>query len=99
MHNQASAEASSRLLVQVISGQALLVEAARLLDSAFAGHPTLELYFVMLVCPLLMNLIQVQLSLSPFRAEHMTIAPPEACNAKWLLLEQAQGPGSQRSQH
>ena len=39
------------------------MEAARLLDSAFAGHPTALLYFVMVMCPLFMNLAQVQLHL------------------------------------
>ncbi|KAK9840897.1 hypothetical protein WJX84_000898 [Apatococcus fuscideae] len=42
----------------VVSAQALLVDAARLLDAAFAGHPTALLYFVMVMCPLFMNLTQ-----------------------------------------
>ena len=49
--------------LQVVSAQALLVHAARLLDTAFAGHPTALLYFVMVMCPLFMNLTQVRIFL------------------------------------
>ncbi|KAK9866951.1 hypothetical protein WJX84_004349 [Apatococcus fuscideae] len=50
----------ARLIVgtTVIAAKELLVDAARLLDAAFAGHPTALLYFVMVMCPLFMNLIQ-----------------------------------------
>lgn len=37
----------------------VLVHAARLLDWLFQGHPTLLLFAVMIICPLLMNMIQV----------------------------------------
>jgi len=36
----------------------LLIHIARALDSVFRGHPFALLYFVMLCCPLLMNLLQ-----------------------------------------
>ena len=45
--------------VIVVSAQALLTGVARLLDRQFQGHPTLELFTVMIMCPLLMNMLQV----------------------------------------
>ena len=45
--------------MQVVMGHKVLVDAARVLDAAFAGHPTALLYFVMVMCPLFMNLTQV----------------------------------------
>ncbi|KAL4452727.1 hypothetical protein ABPG75_008389 [Micractinium tetrahymenae] len=37
----------------------LLVHVAHGIDSLFAGHPTVLLFFVMIMCPLLMNICQV----------------------------------------
>ena len=45
--------------LQVILGRGVLIHVAALLDNAFYGHPTALLYFVMVMCPLCMNLIQV----------------------------------------
>jgi hypothetical protein len=45
--------------IVVVGARRLLVGVARLLDDAFAGHPTAELFSVMLAGPLAMNLIQV----------------------------------------
>ena len=45
---------------QVIAAKAVLVHVAEVLDSAFSGHPTLLLFFVMIMCPLCMNLLQVR---------------------------------------
>ena len=36
-----------------------LVHIARALDTGFAGHPNALLFFVMILCPLVMNLVQV----------------------------------------
>jgi hypothetical protein len=36
------------------------VHIAQAVDSAFAGHPTALLFFVMIMCPLLMNLLQAR---------------------------------------
>jgi hypothetical protein len=33
--------------------------AARVLDLLFSGHPVLLLFFVMIMCPLTMNILQV----------------------------------------
>ena len=48
-------------LVQVILARGVLIHVAALLDKAFRGKPTSELYFVMVMCPLCMNLVQVDL--------------------------------------
>ena len=45
--------------VQVIGLQRPLSSLASLIDRGFGNHTTLELVFVMLVCPLGMNLLQV----------------------------------------
>ena len=45
--------------VQVIGMQRPLSSLASLIDRGFGNHTTLELLFVMLVCPLGMNLLQV----------------------------------------
>ena len=45
--------------MQVILGRGVLIHVAALLDNLFYGHPTALLYFVMVMCPLCMNLIQV----------------------------------------
>ena len=45
--------------LQVILGRGLLIHVAALLDNLFSGHPTALLYFVMVMCPLCMNLVQV----------------------------------------
>ena len=47
--------------VVVVGLRRVLVGVARRLDGVFAGHPTAELFSVMLACPLAMNLIQVPL--------------------------------------
>ena len=52
--------------VVVVGARRLLVGVARLLDGAFAGHPTAELFSVMLAGPLAMNLIQVRYQVHPF---------------------------------
>lgn len=44
---------------QVVLLSPLLVRVAWLLDTVFAGHPNLLLAFVMVVCPLLMNMAQL----------------------------------------
>ena len=46
--------------VLVVGLRRVLAGVARRLDGLFAGHPTAELFSVMLACPLAMNLIQVQ---------------------------------------
>ena len=46
-------------MLQVWSTSIFLVSFARWLDFLFRGHPVLLLYFVVLACPLGMNLIQV----------------------------------------
>ena len=46
--------------IVVVGARRLLAGMARLLDDAFAGHPTAELFSVMLAGPLAMNLIQVR---------------------------------------
>ena len=50
---------SLRLSLQVILGRGVLIHVAALLDNLFYGHPTALLYFVMVMCPLCMNLVQV----------------------------------------
>ncbi len=47
------------LAVQAILGRGILIHVAALLDNLFYGHPTALLYFVMVMCPLCMNLVQV----------------------------------------
>lgn len=42
----------------VILGRGILIHVAAVLDRLFYGHPTALLYFVMVMCPLCMNLIQ-----------------------------------------
>ncbi|DBA75969.1 TPA: hypothetical protein ACH3X2_008905 [Trebouxia sp. C0005] len=42
----------------VILGRGVLIHVAALLDNLFYGHPTALLYFVMVMCPLCMNLVQ-----------------------------------------
>ena len=46
--------------MQVIGARAGLVHIAQAVDSAFAGHSTALLFFVMIMCPLLMNLLQAR---------------------------------------
>jgi hypothetical protein len=53
---------------QVIAAKAVLVHVAGVLDRAFNGHPMLLLFFVMIMCPLCMNLLQVRQSLTFFQA-------------------------------
>ena len=38
--------------------RSLLIHIARGLDATFRGHPVAMLYFVMICCPLLMNILQ-----------------------------------------
>lgn len=45
--------------MQVILGRGILIHVAALLDKTFRGHPNALLYFVMVMCPLCMNLVQV----------------------------------------
>lgn len=44
---------------QVIGAKPVLLPVASVLDVVFQGHPVLLLYFVMIMCPLVMNIIQV----------------------------------------
>lgn len=46
--------------VQVITAKPVLLPLAKLLDGIFWGHPVLLLCFVMIMCPLVMNVIQVR---------------------------------------
>ena len=46
--------------IVIVGLRRLLVSVARGLDGVFAGHPTAELFSVMLACPLVMNLVQVR---------------------------------------
>lgn len=46
--------------LQVIGAKPALLPIARLLDDWFRGHPILLLFFVMIMCPLVMNIIQVK---------------------------------------
>ena len=46
--------------MQVIALKAELIHVAALLDRLFAGHPVSLLLFVMICCPLIMNLFQVR---------------------------------------
>jgi hypothetical protein len=45
---------------QVIGAKPILLPIARLLDAMFWGHPVLLLFFVMIMCPLTMNVAQVR---------------------------------------
>lgn len=45
--------------VTVVLLGSLLVHVAQGIDSLFSGHPTVLLFFVMIMCPLLMNICQV----------------------------------------
>lgn len=45
--------------MQVIGCKPILVPAARVLDVVFGGHPVLLLFFVMIMCPMTMNILQV----------------------------------------
>jgi len=51
---------SSGSSAQIIGARPHLSSAAGLLDRAFGTHATLQLVFVMLVCPLGMNLLQAR---------------------------------------
>ncbi|CAL8466790.1 g6326 [Coccomyxa elongata] len=42
----------------VITAKPVLLPLAKFLDGIFRGHPVLLLYFVMIMCPLIMNVIQ-----------------------------------------
>ena len=44
----------------VLSSHALLTGVAHLGDRMFLGHPTAQLFSVMIMCPLLMNMLQVR---------------------------------------
>lgn len=46
--------------VVVITARRALTGIARLLDTAFRGRPTAQLFAVMIMCPLAMNMIQVR---------------------------------------
>lgn len=50
-------------VLQVVLLGTMLIHIAQGLDAAFAGHPTLLLFFVMICCPLCMNMIQVGLAI------------------------------------
>ncbi len=50
------------IVLQVIAAKAVLLPLARVLDNMFWGHPVLLLYFVMIMCPLVMNIIQVRIA-------------------------------------
>lgn len=50
-------------ILQVILFRSLLIHLASLLDAIFRGHPVALLFFVMICCPLLMNIFQVWLLL------------------------------------
>ena len=50
----------SSLSAQVFASRALLIHIAKALDAIFRGHPIAMLYFVMICCPLLMNILQVR---------------------------------------
>jgi len=55
----------SHLSLQVILGRGVLIHVAALIDHLFYGHPTALLYFVMVMCPLCMNLVQVCPAVAP----------------------------------
>ena len=60
--------------LQVVSARGGLAAIAVQLDRAFTGHPNVELYAVMIMCPLLMNMVQVSCqprSLSVRSAPHL----------------------------
>ena len=46
-------------MTQVIACKSILVPVAHVLDVIFQGHPNLLLFFVMIMCPLTMNILQV----------------------------------------
>ena len=46
-------------MMQVIACKSILVPVAHVLDVIFQGHPNLLLFFVMIMCPLTMNVLQV----------------------------------------
>ena len=50
---------SCHVVLQVILARGILIHVAAVLDDLFHGHPTALLYFVMVMCPLCMNLVQV----------------------------------------
>jgi STIMATE family len=45
-------------LLFILACQAWLVWPAKSVDILFAGHASLQLFFVMIVCPLLLNILQ-----------------------------------------
>ena len=57
---QSAADESCMNCVQVITAKPVLLPLANILDKLFRGHPVLLLYFVMIMCPLVMNVIQVR---------------------------------------
>lgn len=60
----------------MVLAQRWLQRVAHLLDAAFEGRPTAELFTVMICCPLLMNMVQVRAS--PL----CLLAAPLLCNSK-----------------
>ncbi|KAK9916448.1 hypothetical protein WJX75_002720 [Coccomyxa subellipsoidea] len=56
----------------VIGTETVLLPIARVLDDMFWGHPVLLLFFVMIMCPLVMNVVQalVQDAVLKFKEKH-----------------------------
>lgn len=68
---------------QVVLLSPMLVKVAWLLDSMFTGHPNALLAFVMVVCPLLMNMAQLLVQDWVLRWRGATVAPARASDDMW----------------
>eukprot|EP00884_Botryococcus_braunii_P004807 jgi/Botrbrau1/14327/Bobra.0287s0019.1 len=66
----------------VVGGQGVLVRVAAVLDQGFRGHPVALLFFVMIMCPLFMNLFQalVQDAVLKMRGMHSSEAAGKAAH-------------------
>lgn len=61
----------------------MLVRIAWLLDASFAGHPNALLAFVMVVCPLLMNMAQLLVQDWVLRWRDGSSAPARVSDGVW----------------
>ena len=80
---------SHAFFAQVAAAHKPLSRVAALLDKAFAGHTTAELFSVMICCPLLMNLVQVsvydRVTRSKQQIELLTVQCPKPTLLSLLL--------------
>lgn len=68
---------------QVVLLSPLLVHVASLLDAAFSGQPNALLAFVMVVCPLLMNMVQLLVQDWVLRWRGSALAPARSSDGVW----------------